>query len=113
MFQCIDNGKVEAVTSELTLAEVLVKPMEKELTVQQAIYIQVITQTEHLKLSPVSLDILIGSAKIRGVAKGKLPDAILNNITHYKKSISFAARKIIYFLSCNRINTCYMRKRYF
>ena len=76
LFQAIDEGALAAVTSELTLAEVLVKPAQRGDTGQQAICERFIRTTEHLTVLPVSRDILIEAAQVRARAQLKLPDAI-------------------------------------
>lgn len=76
LFQSIDQGNLEAITSELTLAEVLVKPIQNGNVTQQDTYKQAITSHSHLQVIPVQRDLLIDAAQLRVTAKLKLPDAI-------------------------------------
>jgi predicted nucleic acid-binding protein len=72
-----DDGKILAVTSEITLAEVLVKPIEigdRKLT---AMYEEMILSSERFEVVPVRRDILIGAARLRARRNSiRLPDAI-------------------------------------
>ena len=76
LWQALDEGTLAAVTSELTLAEVLVKPMQRNDTEQQAICEQFIRSTDHLSVVPVSRSILMEAAQVRAHTQLKLPDAI-------------------------------------
>lgn len=76
LFQAIDNGTLKAITSELTLAEILVAPIQREDVAQQEICKQFIRNTETLSVLPISQDILIEAAKVRARTSIKLPDAI-------------------------------------
>jgi predicted nucleic acid-binding protein len=76
LFQSIDQGIFMAVISELTLAEVLVKPMQNKNLAQQNTYQQAITSNPHLQVIPVQRDLLISAAQLRMSANLKLPDAI-------------------------------------
>ena len=76
LFQAIDLGTLTAVTSELSFAEVLVKPMQNKNATQQAIYKQAISSTQNLSIIPVGREILIAAAELRAITNLKLPDAI-------------------------------------
>lgn len=76
VFESADAGNLAVVTSELTLAEVLVKPLqERDLDKQQAYY-EALQNSESLTVAGVSRGVLIEAAKIRANQKLKLPDAI-------------------------------------
>ena len=76
LFSLIDKKKLLAVTSELTLAESLVKPMlDNNIALQQS-YKQAIQPTESLEISPITRDILIDAAELRATYSVQLPDAI-------------------------------------
>jgi predicted nucleic acid-binding protein len=80
IFKLIDNGSLQAITSELTLAETLVKPMaDKNFSLQQ-IYQNTIQASAVLQVIPITRDILIEAATLRaesGVSGPiRLPDAI-------------------------------------
>lgn len=75
-FGSIDAGELRACTSELTLAEVLVKPlMDGNLEIQAA-YQQALQNSEGFEVVSVSRDVLIEAARLRAVANFRLPDAI-------------------------------------
>ena len=65
------------VTSELSMAELLVKPLQLELNALAAIYSDLLSDGDGFAMVPVSRDILIRAAHIRKDDKAiKLPDAI-------------------------------------
>lgn len=72
----LETGQVTGISSHLTLAECLVKPMRE--SNEQAIeaVLQFLEHQEHIELLPVSRDILVKAAQIRAVSGTKLPDAI-------------------------------------
>jgi predicted nucleic acid-binding protein len=76
LFNAIDAGTFMAVTSELTLAEVLVKPMQNNNIDHQNLYAEALTSTDHLSVIPIERSILIQAAQIRSQSNLKLPDAI-------------------------------------
>jgi predicted nucleic acid-binding protein len=76
LFNALDRGELTAVTSELTLAEVLVKPLLDHHAERQAAYLQALQPSTSLQIVPVSRDILIAAARLRADANLKLPDAI-------------------------------------
>ena len=69
-------GKLTVVTSELTLAEVLVLPFKLDEKAQIAGYEQLLQDRTGFELIPVSRKILLESAKLRAATGCKLPDAI-------------------------------------
>lgn len=76
LFKLIDAGSLRAVTSELTLAETLVKPMsDKNLSLQQA-YKNALQTSSGLEVRPITRDILISAAQLRADLSVRLPDAI-------------------------------------
>lgn len=76
LFDAIETGNVAAVTSELTLAEILVKPFSDNDMVRQQACIHAITDSRSLLVRPVSREILIEAASIRASTSLRLPDAI-------------------------------------
>lgn len=72
----LETGQLTGVSSHLTLAECLVRPMRE--SNEQAIeaVLQFLENQEHVELLPVSRDILVKAAEIRAVTGTKLPDAI-------------------------------------
>jgi predicted nucleic acid-binding protein len=72
----IDERRIDAVTSEITLAECLVKPFaEKNIGAVEA-YNAFLSQRSGFPVIPISREILISAAKLRAEIGLKLPDAI-------------------------------------
>ncbi len=77
LFQAIDQGLLTGLTSELSLAEALVKPMQNQNLIQQDVYKQAIANNRNLIVAPVSREVLIAAAQLRANTPTlKLPDAI-------------------------------------
>lgn len=76
LFRSIDDGHVAAVTSELTLAEVLIKPLETGRDDIAAVYEQLLQNSEHLNVVPIDRAILASAARHRADLGIMLPDAI-------------------------------------
>lgn len=76
LFLSIDQGNLSAVTSELTLAEMLVKPIQDSNLAQQDTCKLAISSSTHLQIISVQRNILIEAAELRVSARLKLPDAI-------------------------------------
>jgi len=77
IFSSIDSGKNKAVTSELTLAEVLVKPLIDHNAELEYVYQTTIQSSDSIDVIPISRDILIEAARNRaGSPSIHLPDAI-------------------------------------
>jgi predicted nucleic acid-binding protein len=73
----VDAGQLSAVTSELTLAEVLVKPLRDQDAAMIQRYESRLTSGPSLTVAPVSRGILARAAELRaGQTSLKLPDAI-------------------------------------
>lgn len=72
----MDDGTIVAVTSELTLAEVLIKPIQDEDLNLQKAYRAFLEPSTALALAPVTLEVLLNAAAIRAATLVKLPDAI-------------------------------------
>ncbi|BAU16028.1 PilT protein domain protein (plasmid) [Leptolyngbya sp. NIES-3755] len=76
LFQAIDQGGLTAVTSELSLAETLVKPMLDQKVPRQIEYRQAISSRQYLRVIPIQRSLLIEAARLRATSNLKLPDAI-------------------------------------
>lgn len=76
LLQGLTEGEIIAVTSELTVAEVLVKPMRDGNAKLEEAYRRFLLPTESLRSSTVSREILEAAAGIRATSALKLPDAI-------------------------------------
>lgn len=75
LFESLDRQELTAVTSELTLAEALVKPLLDRHAEREAAYLQVLQSSSSLLVVPVSRAVLIAAARLRAEDL-KLPDAI-------------------------------------
>lgn len=76
LFSALDRGECSAVTSELTVAECLVKPMELDRQDLVQTYLEVLQSRQALDVFPVDRAVLIEAACLRSVERVKLPDAI-------------------------------------
>jgi predicted nucleic acid-binding protein len=76
LFTAIARGRMRAVTSELSLAEVLVKPLVEKNDAVAAIYRRLLGQGSTIEVAPVSRAVLERSAEIRAVHGGRAFDAI-------------------------------------
>lgn len=75
-FAHIDERRIEVVTSEITLAECLVKPFaDKDIFAVEA-YMAFLGEQPGLPVVPISRSILLSAARLRAETKLKLPDAI-------------------------------------
>ncbi len=76
LLQSIDQGHQVAITSELSLAEVLVKPLRDRDQVRQDAYKRAIVNRKNVFVVPVLRELLIDAAQVRADIGLKLPDAI-------------------------------------
>jgi predicted nucleic acid-binding protein len=77
LFARIDAGELVAVTSDLTLAEVLVKPLHTRQAELQQVYLDTLQSGQTLTMAPITRAVLIEAARLRAQhASLKLPDAI-------------------------------------
>ncbi len=77
LFARVDAGQLTAVTSELTLAEALVKPFASGRDDLRQAYLDTLRSGGSLVVAAVSREILIDAARLRGQHQAlKLPDAI-------------------------------------
>lgn len=74
--QAAEDEKITIVTSDLTLSEVLVKPIENNNLIQEQVFLSVLRYAPRLERLLISEEILINAAKIRANQSIKLPDAI-------------------------------------
>lgn len=65
LFEAIDGGLIQAITSEPTVAEVLVKPLLDRSREREAVYLQAMRPSASLTLVPVSRDIIIAASHLR------------------------------------------------
>jgi predicted nucleic acid-binding protein len=76
LMTAVNAGEIIAVTSELPLAETLVKPLKDQQPALQQAYKIFLTPTPAFELIPISRAILEDAARLRPTTKLKLPDAI-------------------------------------
>jgi predicted nucleic acid-binding protein len=76
LFEQAAAGLLQLVTSELTLAEVLVGPLKDGDQKLANIYEEFLASGEALEIRPVDRSVLRGSAEIRATLGNKGPDAI-------------------------------------
>ncbi|NBJ11769.1 type II toxin-antitoxin system VapC family toxin [Microvirga arsenatis] len=76
LFEQAAAGLLQLVTSELTLAEVLVGPLKDGDQKLAGIYEEFLTSDETLEIRPVDRSVLRRSAEIRATLGNKGPDAI-------------------------------------
>ncbi len=76
LFKAIDSAAIQTVTSELALAEALIKPIQNKNIQHQACYEMAIRSRRGLQVVPVLRTILLEAARLRGTTGLKLPDAI-------------------------------------
>jgi predicted nucleic acid-binding protein len=76
LWDAVDAGRARIVTSELTLLEVLVKPMREGKTALVAFYRQLVLGTVGFTALPLTRPILEKAAELRAFHALKTPDAI-------------------------------------
>ena len=76
LFTLIEKGEIEAITSTVTLAEVLVKPFEQGNRAAVEDYRYALTNFPNLELREVSAEIAAKAAQIKAQYSLRLPDAI-------------------------------------
>lgn len=75
-FMSMETGKWQAVTSELSLAESLVRPFQPDREDLAQLYKAALSPRDHFSLAPVDAPTLISAARLRARHNFKLPDAI-------------------------------------
>jgi len=75
-FEAVERGDIQAVTSTLTLAEVLVHPYRHGNQSLARHYSRILLNSRNLKTLPVSSEIAAEAARIRATYGLKTPDAI-------------------------------------
>ncbi|MFK8253797.1 type II toxin-antitoxin system VapC family toxin [Ancylobacter terrae] len=85
LLNAIEEREVEAVTSEITLAEILVKPLELGDQKLAESYQSIVAPNPLFEVSPVTRDRLVEAATVRARRPSiKLPDAIhIATAQHY------------------------------
>ncbi|RLF47094.1 MAG: PIN domain nuclease [Thermoplasmata archaeon] len=75
-FNHLAKGAFNAVTSSLTVLEILVWPYSKRHYSLAEKYKEILVGSKHLVVMPVSIDISVEAAKLRAKYKIRTPDAI-------------------------------------
>jgi len=76
LFESLQQGTLSAVTTELTLADVLVMPFVDRNMERQTEYQQVLQSSDALYVAAVTRNVLIEAAQLRALNNLRLPDAI-------------------------------------
>jgi len=76
LLRAAEQGRFLAITSELTLAECLVKPLQTGSHASVRVYEETIRSRQSLTVVPVSREVLIEAARVRATSTARLPDAI-------------------------------------
>lgn len=76
IFEAIDAGELEAVTSSLTLLEVLVVPYRYANAALTGHYETLLTKSQGLRLVDLDRDFLRSVAQVRAATRAKTPDAM-------------------------------------
>lgn len=77
IIRAIEKGEIAAGTSELTLAEVLVKPLQFGATDLADGYERIVVAGSNFEVLPMRRDILVGAATLRARRNSiRLPDAV-------------------------------------
>jgi predicted nucleic acid-binding protein len=76
MWDALRVGVIQVVTSELTMLEVSVKPMQTQNSSLHRLFLRVLYRTKGLTCAPITRQILAAAARIRAHHGLKTPDAI-------------------------------------
>jgi predicted nucleic acid-binding protein len=91
IIRSVEEGNITGVTSEITLAEVLVKPMQMGNAELVAAYQQMIMPGARFDVLPVRRDVLVSAAGLRARRTSvRLPDAI-----HIASALSSSCRFMV------------------
>jgi len=76
LIEHLDSIGCQIISSEMSLAECLVKPYADDDTGSIELYTENLQTSDFLKMSPVSRDVLIQASSLRASLKNKMPDSI-------------------------------------
>jgi uncharacterized protein len=76
LWQALSTGQIKAVTSELTLLEVLIKPLKAGDVTTATIFRTVLRHTPDVQMLPITQVVLEEAARLRAVLGLKTPDAL-------------------------------------
>lgn len=90
IMNAMENGRIHVVTSEITLAEVLVRPVRDGGDALIALYTDVLRSGPGFTVLPVDRPVIMDAARVRAASPAtKLPDALhvatarLNGASHF------------------------------
>lgn len=78
VLEAVEGGSCQAVSSELTLLEILVRPLQMELQDVADEYELLLSSFPNFSLEPISRDILLQAATLRARQGLRTPDAIVS-----------------------------------
>jgi predicted nucleic acid-binding protein len=76
LFEALERGELAAATSELALAEALVRPFALGWKDIAAIYAELLSPSDRLAVVPVDRTVLVEAARQRAALGLRMPDAI-------------------------------------
>lgn len=76
IFEDVNTGKIEGITSVITLAETLTKPLQTGDKIVEQAYRTLLQQTQHITLMPITAAIAERTAELRARYALKTPDAL-------------------------------------
>ena len=76
LMNAVAAGDITGVTGEITLAEVLVKPLREQLAQQVLLYKQMLADRQPFMLVPITQAIWESAASLRALMPVRLPDAV-------------------------------------
>ncbi len=76
LWQAVSVGQIKAVTSELTLLEVLIKPLQAGDVTTATIFRTVLRHTPDVQMLPITQVVLEEAARLRATLGLKTPDAL-------------------------------------
>ena len=77
ILEAVEEGEIVGATSEITLAEIMVKPVERGATDLASAYETMIMSGPNFEVLPVRRDVLVAAAGIRARRSSvRLPDAV-------------------------------------
>jgi predicted nucleic acid-binding protein len=76
LFRAVDQGRIEFITSALTLLEVLVVPYRRGDHVLAGRYESILTRSRGVRIADISRDHLRAAAQLRAGTGVKVPDAV-------------------------------------
>lgn len=107
LYQQLHERECQIVTSQLTYAECLVKPLEDQHEASIRTYENELLQSEVVRLIPINLDVLRQASIIRANSKTKLPDAI-HMATAFESHCSYMVSNDRKLLSFDGIESIYL-----